>query len=236
VPTNAVRFEPASKGDTIMFQTSRRRALKLLGGSVVTATALPALVGPAAAQAQDLYVPKVRENFKRGTIHSIDPKTRGFVVIWEDLGRVKMKASDLVVKDTVGDAYDKLKPGQIVDIHWYDYMDFLIAQQSPEATARAKAMVAQGARIEGLPNSQQAIRLWQMDGMVTKVDTTTNTIYLINASGGDPDLPAPDSGEVILMPQVVTAGGTETLKTVKPGDKLTVVYSVQTAIKVKIIR
>jgi len=219
-----------------MFQENRRRALKLLGGGVLTATMIPALAGTAAAQQQELYVPKVRENFKRGTIHSLDPKTRGFVVIWEDLGRVKMKASDLVVKDTVGDAYDKLKEGQIVDIHWYDYMDFLIAKQSPEATAQAKAMVAQGARIEGMPNTQQAIRLWQMDGMVTKVDTTTNTFYIINASGGEPDRPAPDSGEVILMPQVVTAKGTETLKTVKPGDKLTTVYSVQTAIKVKIIR
>jgi Cu/Ag efflux protein CusF len=218
-----------------MFQANRRRALTLLGGGVL-ATAVPAFAGTAAAQQQDLYVPKVRENFKRGTIHSIDPKTRGMVVIWEDLGRVKMKASDLVVKDTVGDAYDKLKPGQVVDLHWYDYMDFLIAKQSPEATARAKSMVAQGARIEGLPNTQQAIRLWQMDGMLTKVDPTTNTFYLINASGGDPDLPAPDSGEVIMMPQVVTANGTDVLKTLKPGDKVTVVYSVQTAIKAKIIR
>ena len=35
----------------------------------------------------------------------------------------------------------------------------------------------------------------------------SNTVFLINASGGEPDKPAPDSGEVIQMPPIVTEAG-----------------------------
>ena len=68
---------------------------------------------------------------------------------------MKMKAADLVTN------YAALKAGQIVDVHWYDYMDFLIAKKTPETTARAKAMMAQGARLQGIPGAQERIRLWK---------------------------------------------------------------------------
>jgi hypothetical protein len=224
-----------------MFNTNRRTTLKLLGGAALAAPGLAALPVPAAAQ-QDLYIGSRYQNFKRGTIHSLDPKTRGFVIIWEDLGRVKLKAADLVanyapgaMKETTGLAAG-LKEGQIVDVQWYDYVDFLIAKKTPESMAQAKTMMAQGARIEGLPGSQERIRLWEMDGMCTKVDLANNVVYLINASGGEPDKPAPDSGEVIQMPQIVTADGMAALKTLNPGDQLVTVFSVQTAVKATIIR
>ena len=189
-------------------------------------------VGPccSAAAQQDLYIGSRYQNFKRGTIHSLDPKTRGFVIIWEDLGRVKLKAADLVAN------YPQLKEGQIVDVQWYDYVDFLIAKKTDATMAQAKAMMAQGARIEGIPGSQQRIRLWEMDGMCTKIDLANNVVYLINASGGEPDKPAPDSGEVIQMPQVVTLEGQAALKMIKVGDTIVTVFSVQTAIKVTVIR
>jgi hypothetical protein len=213
-----------------MFQANRRAALKLLGGAALTATALPAVSLPAAAQNTDLVVPNSLQNFKRGTIHLIHPEVRSFTIIWEDLGRVKMKAADLVTN------FPSLKVGQIVDVHWYDYMDFLIAPKTPESSARAKAMMAQGARLEGIPDAQQRIRLWEMDGMTTKIDPATNTIFLINASGGEPDKPSPDSGEVIQMPQVVTANGKAALAKLGPGQQLVTVWSQQTAIKATIIR
>jgi hypothetical protein len=212
-----------------MLNTNRRTTLKLLGGAALAAPGLAALSHPAAAQ-QDLYIGSRYQNFKRGTIHSLDPKTRGFVIIWEDLGRVKLKAADLVAN------YAQLKEGQIVDVQWYDYVDFLIAKKTPETMAQAKAMMAQGARIEGLPGSQERIRLWEMDGMCTKVDLAANVVYLINASGGEPDKPAPDSGEVIQMPQIVTDAGKSALQTIKVGDVIVTVFSVQTAIKVTVIR
>ena len=193
-----------------MSQTNRRTTLKLLGGAALTATALPVLSHQAAAQ-EDLVVPNSLQNFKRGTIHSLDPKTRGFVIIWEDLGRVKMKAADLVTN------YASLKVGNIVDVHWYDYMDFLIAKKTPATSARAKAMMTQGARLEGIPGAQERIRLWSMDGMSTKIDAAGNTVFLINASGGEPDRPAPDSGEVIQMPQIVTANGKAALEDAAAG-------------------
>jgi hypothetical protein len=124
-----------------MMQTNRRATLKVLGGAALALTAMPVLSLPTAAQ-EDLVVPNAYQNFKRGTIHSMHPEVRSFVIIWEDLGRVKMKAADLVTN------YASLKPGQIVDTHWYDYMDFLIAKKTPQTTAQAKAMLAQGARLQ----------------------------------------------------------------------------------------
>ena len=213
-----------------MLQSNRRTTLKLLGGAALAAAALPVLSLPAAAQGEDLVVPNTYQNFKRGTIHSMHPEVRSFTIIWQDLGRVKMKAADLVTN------YPSLKVGQIVDTHWYDYIDFLIAKKTPETTARAKAMLAQGARLQGSPGAQQKIRLWNMDGMVTKVDPATNTVFLINASGGEPDKPAPDSGEVIQMPPIVSANGKAALQGIKVGDQITTVFSQQTSIDATIIR
>ena len=212
-----------------MMQTNRRATLKVLGGAALALTAMPVLSLPTAAQ-EDLVVPNAYQNFKRGTIHSMHPEVRSFVIIWEDLGRVKMKAADLVTN------YASLKPGQIGDTHWYDYMDFLIAKKTPQTTAQAKAMLAQGARLQGIPGAQQRIRLWNMDGMVTKVDLPTNTVFLINASGGKPDEPAPDSGEVIQLPRIITDKGKAALQTIKVGDQITTVFSQQTALDATIIR
>ena len=213
-----------------MFRTNRRTTLKLLGGAALTATTLPVLSHQAAAQQEDLVVPNSLQNFKRGTIHSMHPEQRSFTIIWEDLGRVKMKAADLVTN------FASLKVGQIVDVHWYDYMDFLIAKKTPATSARAAEMKKQNARLVGIPGAQERIILWQMDGMTTKIDKATNTIFLINASGGEPDKPSPDSGEVIQMPQIVSEAGKAALKTIKPGEPITTVFSVQTALKVTIIR
>ena len=212
-----------------MLHTNRRKALKLLGGAALAAGVLPVLSHQAAAQ-DDLVVPNSLQNFKRGTIHSMHPEQRSFTIIWEDLGRVKIKAADLVTN------FASLKVGQIVDVHWYDYMDFLIAKKTPATSARATAMKAQNARLTGIPGAQERIILWQMDGMTTKVDKATNTIFLINASGGEPDKPSPNSGEVIQMPQVVTAQGKAALASIGPGEQLVTVWSRQTAIKVTIIR
>jgi len=207
-----------------MSRASRRTTLKLLGGAGLAAT-LPL---PLAAQGDDLVVPNTYQNFKRGTIHSLHPERRIFNIVWEDLGRVKMRAADLVTN------YPQLREGQIVDTHWYDYLDFMIAPKSAQNDARAKAMLAKGARLQGIPGMQEPIRLWRMDGMVTKVDGAT--IYLINASGGKPDEPAPDSGEVIQLPVAQSAAGQAAAKAAKPGDLLITVWSQQTAIKATVIR
>jgi len=199
----------------------------LLGGVALSTTSLAL---PAAAQGEDLVVPNTYQNFKRGTINSLHPERRIFNIVWEDLGRVKMRAADLVTN------YPSLKAGNIVDTQWYDYLDFMIAKKTPATTARAKAMMAQGARLAGIPGSQERIRLWEMDGMCTKVDQAGNVVFLINASGGEPDKPAPDSGEVIQMPQVQSPAGMATLKTIQVGDQVASVFSQQTAIKATIIR
>jgi hypothetical protein len=212
-----------------MLYANRRSALKLLGGAALTASALPVLSHVAVAQ-DDLVVPNSLENIKRGTIHSMHPEQRSFTIVWEDLGRVKIKAADLVTN------YGSLKPGQIVDVSWYDYMDFLIAPKTPATVARAAQMKQQNARLMGIPGAQEKIILWEMDGMTTKLDPATNTIFLINASGGEPDKPSPNSGEVIQMPQIVTPAGKAALASLAPGQEIVTVWSRQTAIKATIIR
>ena len=152
--------------------------------------------------------------------------------MWEDLGRVKLKAADVVanyapggMKESTGLAAG-LRVGQIVDVQWYDYIDFLVARTTPEVSAKARAMVASGARAEGLPDSEQQIRLMEQSGMVVKTDLTTSTIDIVN----------PASGEVLQTPQIRTEVGQAALRTLKPGDPVTTVFSIQTAIKITVVR
>ena len=208
-----------------MLNSTRRMALKLVGGGALAGLGLST-----AALAQDLVVTNNYQNFKRGTITTLHPDRRIINVDWEDLGRVKMRAADLV------DNYKSLRVGQIVDFNWFDYVDFLIAKKSPESEAKAKGMMAKGARLTGIPGAQEPIRMWSMSGMVTKVDPASGGLWVINASNGRPEDPAPDSGEVIQMPQVQSAAGRQALATLKPGDLVTTVWTHQTAIKATIIR
>jgi hypothetical protein len=189
--------------------------------------ALPQLAG---SQQNDLTVSNSLENFKRGTIHSMHPERRSLVIIWEDRGRVKMKAADLVTN------FNQLKPGQIITAHWYDPVDFLIARKTPEVTAGARQMVVQGARLEGIPGARQRINLWTMEGMVTKIDHAANTLYIIDVTGNEIDESPPNSGDVIQLPSVVTESGKAALRTIKAGNIITVVFSQPTAIDVTIIR
>jgi len=223
-----------------MMQANRRSALKLLGGAALTAGAAPSLILPAAAQ-QPLYVASKYQNFKRGTIESMNPESRTFTIVWQDVGRYKLKVSDLVVKagsagDQGGNSYEQLKPGQVCDVQWYDYVDFLITPMSQASMAQAASMKAAGARIEGMPGSAPAIRLWEMDGMVTRVDPANSQIFLIYKSGGEPDRPAPNAGEVIQMPRIFSDAGKAAMAGLKPGDDVVTVWSQQTALNVKIIR
>ena len=211
-----------------MFHSTRRSALKVLGGGALVGVGLSAL--STTASAQESVVTNNYQNFKRGTINSLHPDRRIINVVWEDLGRVKMRAADLV------DNYKSLKEGQIVDFSWFDYVDFLIAKKSPESDARAKALLASGARLTGIPGAQEPIRMWSMSGMVTKVDPASGGLWLVNASNGRPEEPSPDSGEVIQLPQVQSAAGRQALATLKPGDQVTTVWTHQTAIKATIIR
>jgi hypothetical protein len=211
---------------------SSRRLLMLAGLSAVAGSTLVGGALPLAAQQGKPVVGLRYQNFKRGTIHSLDPATRGLVIVWEDLGRVKLKAADLVInyapggtKETTGLAAG-LRVGQIVDVQWYDYIDFLIAKTTPEISAQARAMVASGARAEGLPDSEQQIRLMEQSGMVVKTDLTLSTIDIVN----------PASGEVLQTPQIRTEVGQAALRTLKPGDPVTTVFSIQTALKITVVR
>jgi hypothetical protein len=204
--------------------------LRLLGGGALAAGGLPVLSMTAAAQSEDLVVTNNYQNHKRGTINGLHPDRRILNVTWEDLGRVKMRAADLVTN------YSQLKDGQIVDCNWFDYVDFLVAKKTPESDAKAKAMLAKGARLTGIPGMQEPIRMWSMSGMVTRVEPASGSLFIINASNGRPEDPSPDSGEVIQLPQIQSAAGRQALASLKPGDQVVTVWTHQTAIAVTIIR
>jgi len=55
-------------------------------------------------------------------------------------------------------------------------------------------------------------------------------------TGGELDKPAPDSGEIIQMPRIVSASGKAAMASLRPSMDVVTVYSQQTAINVKIIR
>ncbi len=178
------------------------------------------LASTAMAQGEDYVVGRRYETIKRGTIEKLDPPTRGLVMVWEDLGRIKMKAADLVTN------YADLKLGQVCDVRWYSYVDFIVAKTTPDVTARAKSMVAQGARAEGIPGTEHQIRLFEHSGMVVRTDLTAYTVEIVS----------PNSGEVLRAPQILSEAGVAALKTLKPGDPVTTVFSQETAMKVTVIR
>ena len=211
-----------------MTYSSRRDALKLLAGGALAAGGVAALA--TTALAQEFVVTNNYQNFKRGKIDGLHPERRILNITWEDMGRIKMRAADLVTN------YPSLREGMIVDCNYFDHIDVLIARKSPQADAQAKTLIDKGAQLTGIPGAREPIRMWSMSGMVTKATPENGGLWLINASNGKPEEPSPNSGEVITMPQVRTAAGKAALATVKPGDVVTTVWTHQTAIAVKIIR
>src|SRR5258708_12900420 len=157
-----------------MLNPNRRQIMKFAGASALAAAALGGAPLPLAAQQAKPVVGLRYQNIKRGTIHSIDPATRGFVIVWQDMGRVKLKAADVVANympgSTTGGNFPQpgLQPGQIVDVQWYDYIDFLVARTTPEVSAKPKAMAASGARAEALPDSPPQPTLPTMSAMSVK--------------------------------------------------------------------
>ena len=69
--------------------------------------------------------------------------------------------------------------------------------------------------------------------MVTKADG--NKTFLINASGGKPEKPAPDSGEIIQLPIIQSAAGQSAVKTIQSGDQPITVWRQQTEIGAAIV-
>jgi hypothetical protein len=205
--------------ENYMITTNRRFLVRAVALAPV-AGAAARFISPARAQEGDYVVGRRYETIKRGTIEKLDPPTRGLVMVWDDLGRIKMKAADLVTN------YAELKVGQVCDVRWVSYVDFLVARTTPEVAARAKAMVAQGARAEGIPGTEHQIRLFEHSGMVVRTDLTAYTVEIVS----------PSSGEVLRAPQILTETGLAELKTLKAGEAVTTVFSQETATKVTVIR
>ncbi len=200
----------------------------MMVGGTLAATGMAALA--TTASAQEFVVTNNYQNFKRGKIDGLHPDRRILNITWEDMGRIKMRAADLVAN------YPSLREGMIVDCNYFDYIDVLIVRKSPQSDAQAKALIDKGAQLTGIPGAREPIRMWSMSGMVTQVSPASGGLSIINASNGRPEEPSPNSGEVITLPQIQTAAGKQALGTLKPGDIVNTVWTHQTAIAVKIVR
>ena len=105
-----------------MTHSSRRTALKLMAGGTLAATGMAAFA--TTASAQEFVVTNNYQNFKRGKIDGLHPDRRILNITWEDMGRIKMRAADLVTN------YSSLREGMIVDCNYFDYVDVLVAKKS----------------------------------------------------------------------------------------------------------
>jgi len=83
--------------------------------------------------------------------------------------------------------------------------------------ARAKAMMAQGARSK-VSAPRKRIRLWEMDGMCTKVDSRDQHVFLINASGGEPTSRLPTAARSSRCRRSSRPPERRPLQTLKPGE------------------
>ncbi len=116
------------------------------------------------------------QNFKGGKIDWLHPDRRILNITWEDMGRIKMRAADLVTN------YPSLREGMIVDCKYFDHIDVLIARKSPQTDAQTKALIDKGAQLTGIPGAREPIRMWSMSGMVTKVNPENGGLWLVPVS------------------------------------------------------
>jgi hypothetical protein len=190
-----------------------------VGVAALAATTTIATVQPSAAQSTPELTAK-DEIVLRGTIVSINPANRLFVISSPERDELVYKAADRVTN------FGSLKEGMTVDVRYYRVMDFLVAKTTPEVTSQAAAMIAKPARAPGVPGSQMAIALWQVSGMVVRTDMPAKKMEVVDPMGG----------MIYRTPWIKSAAGQAVLQSLKPGDLVTAVFSQRTALEVTPVR
>jgi hypothetical protein len=197
-----------------MFKSSLRSMIALAGAATLSTAAT-------ASYAADLT--RDDEISIRGDIVPADSNTRMIVVDSSErdtLGyRVLPNTGD---RTTAVDVFTRLRPGVTIDMRYYRIIDVMIAKSTPEADAKATAMLSDPAQAPGILDTGRKVKVWKVQGMVVRTDLAAKKIDVVD----------PQGGMVYRTPWIKSKEGQATLATLKPGDSVTCIFSERTAFEV----
>jgi len=158
----------------------------------------------------------------RGKIVAADPNTRMIIVESPERDTLSYRVLPTMGATSSGDTFARLRPGVTVDLRYYRVVDLLVAKSTPEVDKEAATLVSDPARGPGILGTSMRARLWALSGTVIRTDLAAKKIDLVDSNGS----------MVYRTPWIKSAEGQAVLATLKPGDKVTLVFSERTAFEV----
>ena len=158
----------------------------------------------------------------RGEIVAADPSTRMIIVESPERDTLSYRVLPTMGASSSGDTFKRLRPGVTVDLRYYRIVDMLVAKSTPEVDKQAATLVSDPAQGPGILGTSVRARLWALSGTVVRTDLAAKKIDLVDSNGG----------MVYRTPWIKSAEGQAVLATLKPGDKVTLVFSERTAFEV----
>jgi len=199
----------------MMFAPVLRSAAGVAGIMVVTLS-----IPVTASHAIDLG--KDDEVAIRGEIVAADPSTRMIIVESPERDTLSYRVFPTMGASSSGDTFKRLRPGVTVDLRYYRTVDMLVAKSTPEVDKQAATLVSDPAQGPGILGTSVRARLWALSGTVVRTDLAAKKIDLVDSNGG----------MVYRTPWIKSAEGQAVLATLKPGDRVTMVFSERTAFEV----
>ena len=199
-----------------MMFTPLLRSAAGVAGIMVVALSIPVT----ASHATDLG--KDDEVAIRGEIVAADPSTRMIIVESPERDTLSYRVLPTMGASSSGDTFKRLRPGVTVDLRYYRIVDMLVAKSTPEVDKQAATLVSDPAQGPGILGTSVRARLWALSGTVVRTDLAAKKIDLVDSNGG----------MVYRTPWIKSAEGQAVLATLKPGDKVTMVFSERTAFEV----
>ncbi len=187
-----------------------------LAATMVVILSIPATASHAADLGKD------DEISIRGDIVAADPSTRMIIVESPERDTLSYRVLPTMGASSSGDTFKRLRPGVTVDLRYYRIVDRLVARSSPEVDKQAATLVSDPAQGPGILGTGMRARLWALSGTVVRTDLAAKKIDLVDSNGG----------MVYRTPWIKSAEGQAVLATLKPGDKVTLVFSERTAFEV----
>ena len=158
----------------------------------------------------------------RGEIVAADPSTRMIIVESPERDTLSYRVLPTMGASSSGDTFKRLRPGVTVDLRYYRTVDMLVAKSTPEVDKQAATLVSDPAQGPGILGTSVRARLWALSGTVVRTDLAAKKIDIVDSNGG----------MVYRTPWIKSAEGQAVLATLKPGDKVTLVFSERTAFEV----
>ncbi len=153
--------------------------------------------------------------FDRGTVIAFDIESRAMVVETVDGGDLAYQVLDGV------QGFSSLKVGDKIEVRFYRIVDVLVAKTSPQVRNQVRPLLQDANLAPDIPGTKFKTRLWGATGMATRVDVAGRRIDV--AQGG----------VIYRAPTIRTDVGFAALKTFKPGDMVTLLFTERTAVELK---